>query len=200
MWPRFLYHFVFCKKIVFIQNWDSKRHATINSNWKKLQRKVPNSEYGRKLRCWNQDCYCQLFLSPSLFLSFSLYFFFFKVKIGHILTKWCPLSTLLHLTAGVPQLNTSVLVVFLLWSLEDKSLIRIVELSVVKIIFEITIYVSKQIYSMLLFSRIHLLLSLHSRWTLADKVNTSRYEEQIGPIVSTTVHAWQSWEISAVKE
>lgn len=93
MWPRFLYHFVFCKKIVFIQNWDSKRHATINSNWKKLQRKVPKSEYGRKLRCWNQDCYCQLFLSPSLFLSFSLYFFFKKVKTGHILTKWCPLST-----------------------------------------------------------------------------------------------------------
>lgn len=111
------------------------------------------------------------FLHPSFYLFFYTSFFFKKVKIGHILTKWCPLSALLYLTAGVPQLNTSVLVVFLLWSLEDKSLIRIVEFLWWKIIFETTIYVSKQIYSILLFSRIHLLLCLNSQWTLADKMN-----------------------------
>ena len=159
MWSQFLYHFVFCKKTVFIQNWDSKRHVKINSNWKKVQRKLLMSEYGRKLRCWNQDCYGQLFLSPSLFFSI-LPSFFKKVKIGHILTKWWPLSTLLYLSAAVPQLNTSVLVFFLLWSLEDKLLIKIVELFVVKMIFEIIISVSKQTYSILLFSGIHLLLCL----------------------------------------
>ena len=125
---------------------------------KKVQRKLLMSEYGRKLRCWNQYCYGQLSFSIPLFFYTS--FFFKKVKIGHILTKWWPLSTLLYLSAAVPQLNTSVLVVFLLWSLEDKLLIKIVELFVVKMIFEIIISVSKQTYSILLFSGIHLLLCL----------------------------------------
>lgn len=46
-------------------------------------------------------------------------------------------------------------------------------------------------------------MSLKSKWTLADKMNIgwqSKHFQVWGTIVSITVHAWQSGEISALKD